>query len=79
MDMIKPVTLTAREAAQYIGISYWLLLEMVKKHEIPHIECGSRKLFRKAALDQWMDQQEKKTIDTQVQENSEYGKLRKIY
>lgn len=65
--------MTANEAAKYIGISYWLLLDMAKKNEIPVIRCGRRKLFRKETLDRWMSNQE-----TQVSESDNYGKLRRI-
>ncbi|HHV74884.1 DNA-binding protein [Thermoanaerobacterium sp. PSU-2] len=68
------VTMTANEAAQYIGISYWKLLDMVKKHEVPYIACGSRKLFRKEALDRWMEEQEKKALEKPIQRG-----IRKIY
>lgn len=57
-DDIKKVTLTAKEAAFYIGCSYWLLLEMVKRNEIPCIKAGNKKLFRAETLDKWMDKQE---------------------
>lgn len=48
-------TYTAKQAAAYIGCSYWKLLEMVKAGQIPCIGIGSRKLFRKASLQLWMD------------------------
>lgn len=75
MGVNKPVTLTAKEAAEYLGISYWLILEMTKKKEIPFIACGSRKLFRKEALDSWMAEKEKMSV---AQEDT-YGTIRKIY
>lgn len=75
---VRPITMTAQEAAKYLGISYWLILEMTKQNKIPFIACGSRKLFRKAALDKWMEEQEKKTSTVENTEN-QYGKLRKIY
>lgn len=74
IQSIKPVTMSAREAAKYIGISYWLLLDMVKKDQVPFIKCGNRKLFRKVALDKWMEQQEKLSGSN----SNEYGVLRKI-
>lgn len=55
-------TLSAREAADYIGISYWLLLEMTKRQEIPFIAAGSRKLFRCETLDIWLENREKLSI-----------------
>ena len=51
-------TLRAKEAATYLGISYWLVLEMAKRGEIPHIRAGNRVLFRRESLDRWMTQQE---------------------
>lgn len=78
MTNIKPVTMTAKEAALYIGISYWLLLEMTKQNKVPFISCGSRKLFRKEALDNWMTEREKNSID-QGTKDTEYGTIRKIY
>ena len=55
-------TLKAREAAAYLGVSYWLLLEMAKRGEVPHIRAGRLVLFRKEALDAWMRQQEQLSI-----------------
>ncbi|OPX88284.1 MAG: Helix-turn-helix domain protein [Pelotomaculum sp. PtaB.Bin104] len=55
-------TLTAKEAAGYLGISYWLLLELVKRKEVPAIHAGRRILFRTASLDAWMDSQEKESV-----------------
>lgn len=52
------VTLTAREAAAHIGISYWLILELVKRGELNCIKAGGRKLFRQSGLDDWMARQE---------------------
>ena len=51
-------TLTAKEAAQYLGISYWLLLEMCKRKELPHVKAGARVLLRKSSLDLWLLEQE---------------------
>ncbi len=59
---MKPATLKARLAAEYLGISYWKLLDMVKKNEIPHIRAGKLVLFRKETLDQWLRKQEMKSI-----------------
>lgn len=70
------VTVTAKEAAQYIGISYWLLLDMAKRSQIPCIRCGDRVLFRKETLDLWMQNQETKSV--QPERSSESGVIRKI-
>jgi excisionase family DNA binding protein len=55
-------TLRAKEAAAYLGISYWLILELAKKKEIPHIRAGSRVLFRRESLDEWMQNQEAASV-----------------
>ena len=54
-------TLTAKEASQFLGCSYWQLLEMVKRHEIGAIHIGKRVLFREKTLIEWMDIQEAKS------------------
>lgn len=59
--MIKRATLSTQEAAEYLGISYWLMLEMVKRGEISPIRAGGRYLFRQSGLDAWMDRQEAPT------------------
>jgi DNA binding domain, excisionase family len=56
--VIQRVTLSSKEAAEYLGISYWLLLEMVKRGKINPIRCGGRYLFRQSGLDNWMETQE---------------------
>ncbi|MFL0196964.1 excisionase family DNA-binding protein [Clostridium sp. WILCCON 0269] len=72
------ITMKAKDAAKYIGISYWLILEMAKRHEIPYISCGRKKLFRKESLDKWMEEKEKASTAVEDRDNS-YGTLRKIY
>jgi excisionase family DNA binding protein len=55
-------TKRAKPAAKYIGVSYWKLLDMVKKGEIPHIRAGKLILFRKATLDEWLREQEIESV-----------------
>lgn len=71
------ITLTAKEASEYLGVSYWLILEMSKRKELPHIRAGKRVLFRKEALLAWMREQE--GAGSQYEEiNSLKGSLRKL-
>lgn len=70
-------TITAKEAAEYLGVSYWLLLEKVKRGNLPCIRVGKRVLFRLESLDQWMDEQEKNSIK-QLENEKVYGSLRKV-
>lgn len=72
------ITLSAKEAAKLLGVSYWLLLEMAKKHEVPHIRAGKRVLFRTESLEAWMDKQEQNSMNQSDKDNGVYGTLRKI-
>ncbi len=60
---IERVTFNAQEAAKYLGISYWLILELVKRGKLNCISAGGRKLFRQQALDLWMSRQEEGFTD----------------
>lgn len=71
---MKPVTFTAKEAAEYIGISYYTILELARKRQIPHTPVGRRKLFRKETLDKWMTDQEKLSQELE----SNFG-IRRVY
>ena len=51
------------ETAKYMGISYWLLGQQVRKNEIPHFRVGGKVLFRKKVIDNFMEEQEKVAFD----------------
>jgi excisionase family DNA binding protein len=68
-------TLTAKEASKYLGISYWLLLEMCKRKELPHIKAGSRILFRVQSLDEWLLEQEAASLS---KPEPVIGKIRRL-
>ena len=59
---IKKATLTAKEASEYLGISYWLITQLVRKKEIPCSRVGGRILFRKEALDFYLTKQEENSL-----------------
>lgn len=75
---MKPITMSAREAAEYLGVSYWMINDMAKKGKIPFISFGSMRLFRKESLDSWIEEQEKLSVEVEEEDNNQYGKLRKI-
>jgi len=54
--------LNAKQAAQYIGVSYWTLLSLARQGKIKHFRVGNRKLFRKSSLDEWMTEQEEASL-----------------
>ena len=51
---VKRRTLTMREAADYLWISYWLINQLVKKKQIPYSKVGGKFLFRVKALDEYL-------------------------
>lgn len=51
-------TLSAREAAYYLGISLDLIYKESTYGSMPCIRIGRRKLFRKESLDRWMTKKE---------------------
>ncbi len=55
---IARTTMKAKEAAGYLGISYWTLLQKVREKKIPCIKMGKRLLFRQETLAKWLAEQE---------------------
>lgn len=43
------------EAAQYLGISYWLIRKLVREKKIPHYKIESKTLFTKELLDRYIE------------------------
>lgn len=62
-DGMKRTTLTAKEAAEYLGISYWLITQLVKRKQIPCSRVGKRILFRKEALDIYLSKKENDSLE----------------
>lgn len=46
--------LDSMEAAQYLGISYWLIRKLVREKKIPHYKIESKTLFTKEILDKYI-------------------------
>ena len=42
------------EAAQYLGISYWLIRKLVREKKIPYYKIESKTLFTKEILDKYL-------------------------
>lgn len=42
------------EAAQYLGISYWLIRKLVREKKIPYYKIESKTLFIKEILDKYI-------------------------
>lgn len=59
---VKRITLTMREAADYLGISYWLINQLVKKKQIPYSKVGGKFLFRVKVLDEYLCEKERASV-----------------
>lgn len=62
-EKIERTTLTMDEVAEYLGVSYWLVGQLVRKNELPHFRVGGKILFRKKIIDNFMEGQEKLAFD----------------
>jgi excisionase family DNA binding protein len=61
-EAVKKITLSMQEAADYLGISYWLINQLVKRKQIPFSQVGGRYLFRAQSLDEYLSQKEQDSI-----------------
>lgn len=60
MVRLKPIkrsTLSVDEIAVYIGVSIDMIYKMTREKAIPHFRVGRRILFRKDAIDKWINEQ----------------------
>ena len=60
---IKRTTLTMKEAAEYLGISYWLLNQLVRRRQIPCSKVGGKFLFRVQVLEEYLSSKERESIN----------------
>lgn len=51
-----------KEAADYLGISYWLINQLAKRKQIPCSKVGGKYLFRVKALDEYLTQKEEASV-----------------
>ena len=51
-----------KETAEYLGILYWLVNQLVRRKQIPCARVGGRVLFRVQALDEYLKEKEENSI-----------------
>lgn len=56
LEPIKRSTLTVKETAEYLGVSTDLIYVLCRENRIRHFRIGSRILFKKHAIDQWIEE-----------------------
>ncbi|MGI6422177.1 MAG: helix-turn-helix domain-containing protein [Syntrophomonadaceae bacterium] len=69
--------LEAQEAAEFLKVSYWTLLEQAKKGIIPCVRIGRRVLFSQEGLEKWIEEQEARSLNS-LEPEPQFGKLRRI-
>ena len=62
IEKIQRTTLTMKEASEYLGISYWLINQLVRRKQIPCSKIGGKFLFRVQALDEYLTKKEKDSM-----------------
>ena len=62
ISQVQRTTLTMSEAAEYLGISYWLTNQLVKRKQIPYSKVGGKYLFRVKALEEYLTEKEKASM-----------------
>jgi excisionase family DNA binding protein len=59
---VERTTLTMRETAEYLGISYWLVNQLVRRKQIPFARVGGRVLFRVKSLEEYLKEKEEESL-----------------
>lgn len=62
LPKVERTTLTMKETAEYLGISYWLVNQLVRRKQIPYARVGGRVLFRVQALEEYLKEKEENSI-----------------
>lgn len=63
LQKVQRTTLTMKEAAEYLGISYWLINQLVRRKEIPCSKVGGKFLFRVQVLNEYLNNKEHESIN----------------
>ena len=63
LQKIQRTTLTMKEASEYLGISYWLINQLVRRKQIPCSKVGGKYLFRVQALDEYLKNMELQSMN----------------
>lgn len=63
LQKVQRTTLTMKEAAEYLGVSYWLINQLVRRKEIPCSKVGGKFLFRVQVLDEYLSTKEKESVN----------------
>lgn len=62
LQKVQRTTLTMKEAAEYLGVSYWLINQLVRRKEVPCSKVGGKFLFRVQILDEYLRNKEQESV-----------------
>ena len=63
LQKVQRTTLTMKEAAEYLEVSYWLINQLVRRKEIPCSKVGGKFLFRVQVLDEYLSTKEQESVN----------------
>ena len=63
LPKVQRITLTMKEAAEYLGIYYWLINQLVRRKQITCSKVGGKFLFRIQVLDEYLSNKEKNQLN----------------
>ena len=63
LPKVERTTLTMKETAEYLGVSYWLINQLVRRKQIPCARVGGKVLSRVQALDEYLKEKEENSIN----------------
>lgn len=70
-------TMKTKEATEYLGIAEHRLRVLTKQGKIKHFTAGNKFLYKRKALDQWLDEvQEASIVKTEDMET--YRRIRRV-
>jgi excisionase family DNA binding protein len=59
---IRPATMNIEDAATYLGVHPDTVRKLIREKEIPHVRVAGRILLRAKTLDEYMEEQERKSV-----------------
>lgn len=62
LKTVERTTLTMKEASEYLGISYWLTNQLVRRKQLPCSKVGGKFLFRVQVLDEYLTKKEQDSV-----------------
>lgn len=62
-------TIKIKQAADYLGLSDYMIRKLCRAKQLPHIKAGGVYLFRTHSLDEWMNKQEQKSLEAVLTSN----------